>query len=56
MIFVTLSIFSYLQIPTITGKEGNYQVILKQVELPVVGNNQCQKKLRTVEKLGKFFR
>lgn len=36
------------------GKEGKYQVILKKIELPVVPNDQCQKKLRST-RLGKYF-
>ncbi|KFB49719.1 hypothetical protein ZHAS_00018371 [Anopheles sinensis] len=36
------------------GKEDNYQVILKKVELPVVANEQCQKSLRET-RLGKRF-
>ncbi len=38
------------------GKSGEYQVILKQVDLNLVSHSQCQAKLRTVKKLGRFFR
>lgn len=37
------------------GKEGNYQVILKRVELPVVPNDACEAKLRET-RLGKYFK
>ena len=36
------------------GKEGQYQVIMKQVELDLVGHDQCQDDLRTT-RLGPFF-
>jgi len=37
------------------GAEGNYQVVLKEVELPVVGRDQCERDLR-VTRLGGRFR
>jgi secreted trypsin-like serine protease len=37
------------------GKEGQYQVILKNIELPVVEFNECQDRLRTT-RLTKFFK
>ena len=36
------------------GKEGNYQVILKQVNMDLVGDRECQDILRTT-RLGKRF-
>ncbi|RZF34153.1 hypothetical protein LSTR_LSTR003563 [Laodelphax striatellus] len=36
-------------------KEGNYQVILKKVELPMVEHQTCQDKLRTT-RLGQYFK
>ncbi|KAF7991450.1 hypothetical protein HCN44_008762 [Aphidius gifuensis] len=36
------------------GREGHFQVILKRVELPVVGRDNCQSKLRNT-RLGKHF-
>ncbi|KAK7790352.1 hypothetical protein R5R35_003852 [Gryllus longicercus] len=36
------------------GKEGNYQVILKKVQLPIVPRKECIEKLRDT-RLGKFF-
>nr|AQS60673.1 prophenoloxidase activating factor 2 [Sogatella furcifera] len=36
-------------------KEGNYQVILKKVELPMVEHHTCQDKLRTT-RLGQYFK
>ncbi|XP_060525281.1 uncharacterized protein LOC132701417 [Cylas formicarius] len=36
------------------GQKGKYQVILKKIDLPLVGRDQCQEKLRTT-RLGKFF-
>ncbi len=38
------------------GKAGEYQVILKQVDLNLVSHAECQRNLRTVKKLGRFFR
>ncbi|OAD59792.1 Serine proteinase stubble [Eufriesea mexicana] len=38
----------------IFGKEGQYQVILKKIELPVVPRDRCQDRLRTT-RLGKYF-
>lgn len=38
------------------GADGKYQVILKQVGLNVVGHAECQSALRTVKRLGRFFR
>ncbi|XP_075222582.1 phenoloxidase-activating factor 2-like [Lycorma delicatula] len=37
------------------GKAGNYQVILKKVDLPMVPRDQCQNELRTT-RLGRFFK
>lgn len=37
------------------GKEGNYQVILKQVKMDMVRHGQCQNDLRTT-RLGQFFK
>ena len=37
------------------GKEGNYQVILKQVKMDMVNHGQCQNLLRTT-RLGQLFR
>lgn len=36
------------------GKEGEYQVILKKIDLPVVGRQTCQANLRET-RLGKYF-
>ncbi|XP_013164489.1 PREDICTED: trypsin-3-like isoform X1 [Papilio xuthus] len=36
------------------GEVGKYQVILKKLELPVVGNQSCQKRLR-MTRLGRYF-
>jgi secreted trypsin-like serine protease len=36
------------------GKEGEYQIILKEIDLPVVDNNQCQSSLRQTRLGGKF--
>lgn len=36
------------------GSDGRYASILKEVVYPVVGRNECQKKLRTT-RLGRFF-
>lgn len=36
------------------GKDGLYQVILKRVELPVIGRDECQIKLRET-RLGRHF-
>merc|ERR1711872_1002923 len=36
------------------GAEGQYQVVLKEIDLPVVGHNQCEAKLRTT-RLGRRF-
>lgn len=36
------------------GKEGKYQAILKKIQLQIVPNDQCQKKLRST-RLGKYF-
>ncbi|XP_055528985.1 phenoloxidase-activating factor 2-like [Wyeomyia smithii] len=38
----------------IFGKKGEYQVILKKLQLPIVPQNQCVKALRTT-RLGPFF-
>ncbi|XP_037927490.1 phenoloxidase-activating factor 2-like [Teleopsis dalmanni] len=37
------------------GREGQYQVILKKIDMPVVPNDQCQSNLR-LTRLGKYFR
>merc|ERR1712088_98552 len=37
------------------GAAGNYQVVLKEIDLPVVGHNQCEASLRTT-RLGKRFK
>lgn len=37
------------------GKDGQYQVILKKIDLPVVGFGQCQASLRTT-RLGQYFK
>jgi len=37
------------------GKEGNYQVILKEIDLPITDNEYCQTQLRKT-RLGKRFR
>ncbi|XP_053981285.1 phenoloxidase-activating factor 2 isoform X2 [Hylaeus volcanicus] len=39
----------------IFGKEGQYQVILKKVELPIVPRNTCEDSLRKT-RLGKYFK
>merc|ERR1712106_560890 len=36
------------------GAAGNYQVVLKEIDLPVVGHDQCEASLRTT-RLGKRF-
>merc|ERR1712147_335455 len=36
------------------GAAGNYQVVLKEIDLPVVGHDQCEASLRT-NRLGKRF-
>jgi len=36
------------------GAAGQYQVVLKEIDLPVVGHDQCEAKLRTT-RLGKRF-
>merc|ERR1712098_36542 len=36
------------------GAEGQYQVVLKEIDLPVVGHDQCEAKLRTT-RLGRRF-
>merc|ERR1712121_111653 len=36
------------------GSAGNYQVVLKEIDLPVVGHEQCEASLRTT-RLGKRF-
>merc|ERR1711962_1437718 len=36
------------------GAVGNYQVVLKEIDLPVVGHDQCEASLRTT-RLGKRF-
>jgi len=36
------------------GKEGNYQAILKRIELPIVPSDECQSQLRET-RLGKYF-
>ena len=38
-----------------SGEKGNYQVILKAVDLPTVPHDQCQNSLRTT-RLGKYFK
>ncbi len=55
---LTIDCFANYTDPSLSnsGKKGEYQVILKQVDLNVVEHNQCQSKLRTVKKLGRFFR
>merc|ERR1711863_53003 len=37
------------------GAAGNYQVVLKEIDLPVVGHDQCEASLRTT-RLGKRFK
>ena len=37
------------------GSSGKYQEILKEVVVPVVSNEQCQKDLRENTRLGQFF-
>jgi len=37
------------------GAAGQYQVVLKEIDLPVVGNNQCQDSLRRT-RLGRKFK
>ncbi len=37
------------------GAEGQYQVVMKQVQMDLVESNQCQDRLRDT-KLGRFFR
>merc|ERR1719260_211295 len=37
------------------GAEGQYQVVLKEIDLPVVGHDQCEAKLRNT-RLGKRFK
>ncbi|GBP33111.1 Phenoloxidase-activating factor 2 [Eumeta japonica] len=37
------------------GREGNYQVIMKKVNLPVVEHSACQEQLRRT-RLGRFFK
>lgn len=37
------------------GKDGKYQVILKKIDLPVVGHTKCQNDLRTT-RLGRYFK
>lgn len=38
------------------GASGTFQSILKKVDLPVVGRQECENALRYQTKLGKFFR
>jgi len=38
------------------GKEGEYQVIMKQVEMPLVEHDECEAKLRNNTRLGNRFR
>jgi plasma kallikrein len=37
------------------GREGEYQVILKRVQLPIVPHNECQNRLRT-SRLSRYFK
>lgn len=37
-----------------TGQHNRYQTILKKVELPIVPNDECQKRLRNT-RLGTYF-
>jgi hypothetical protein len=37
------------------GRDGEYQVVLKEINLPIVPNDQCQESLRTT-RVGKKFR
>lgn len=38
------------------GQTGTFQSVLKKVDLPVVGRQECESALRYQTKLGKFFR
>lgn len=38
------------------GKEGEYQVVLKEIDLPIMNNTQCQYNFQTKTRLGRRFK